>query len=76
MFAVFVCAFMEGMERNGVANSLIWLREKCIMCLSLELQQTECALMHSVNSLYVTANRGRILFVHGLISYRTPLLRN
>ncbi len=45
------------------------------MCLSLELQQTECALKHNVNNHYVRVDRGHILIVHGLISsYHTPLL--
>ncbi len=44
------------------------------MCLSLELQQTECALMHNVNNLYVTADRGHTLIVYLLIwSYCTCL---
>ncbi len=62
-------AFKGGMERNGVANSVIWLREKCFVSLSPELQQTECALMNNVNDLYVTANCGHILIIHGLISH-------
>ncbi len=41
---------MGGMERNGAANSVIWLREKCVVCLSLELQQIQ-ALTHDVNTL-------------------------
>ncbi len=65
---------MEGMERNGQANSVVWMREKCVMCLSLELQLIEYALTHNVNELYVTANREHILIVHGPISsYCTPL---
>ncbi len=59
---------MEGMERNRVADNAIWLREKCVVCLSLELQQTECALVHDVNDLYVMADRGHILIIYGLIS--------
>ncbi len=34
------------------ASSVIWLREKCVVCLSLELQQIECALMHDVGDLF------------------------
>ncbi len=65
---------MGGMEQNGAANSVIWLREKCVVCLSLELQQIECALTNDANDLYVTADRGHILIVHGLLSsYRTSL---
>ncbi len=40
-----VCVSMGDMERNRVTICVIWLREKCAVCLSLELQQTECALM-------------------------------
>ncbi len=51
------------------------LREKCVVCLSLELQQTECALTHDVDDLYVRVDHGHILIVHGLMSsYRTPLI--
>ncbi len=66
--------FMGGMEQSGAANSEIWLREKCLVFLSLELQQIECALTHAANRLCVTADRGHILIFHGLLSsYRTPL---
>ncbi len=72
---VYVCVFKRGMEQNGVEHSLIWLREKCIVCLSLELQQIECVMTYDANKLYVTADRGHILIVHGLISsYHTPLI--
>ncbi len=54
---------------------MIWLKEKCVVCLSLELQQIESALTHDVNNLYVMADRGYILIVHSLISsYGTLLL--
>ncbi len=43
--------FTGGMEQNRAGNSVIWLREKCVVCLSLELQQIECTLMHDVNDL-------------------------
>ncbi len=61
--------------RNGtqVAKSLIGLREKRVVCLSVELQQIECALMHDANELYVTADRGHILIVRGLMSHLTAL---
>ncbi len=62
------------MERNGAADRVIWLREEHVVCLSLELQQTECALMHDVNDLYEMGVSGHILIVDGLISsYPTPL---
>ncbi len=54
---VYVRAFVGGMELNRAANTVIWLREKCVVSLSLELQQIECALTHDVNVLYVTAYR-------------------
>ncbi len=69
-----VHVFMGGIEGNGVANSVIWLREESVGCLSLELQQIECPLMHDVNDLYVTANCGHILIVHGLILSNCILL--
>ncbi len=72
---VYVHVFMRGMDQNTEANSVIWLREKCIVCLSLELQQIECALTHSIYDLYVKADRGHILIAYDLISsYQTPLL--
>ncbi len=63
---------MGGMERNEVANSVIWLRKKQVV--SQSLQQTERVLMHEANDLNVMADCGHILIVHGLIpSYRTVL---
>ncbi len=65
---------MGGRERNGAANGVIWLREKCVVCLSLELQQIQ-ALTHNVNTLYVIADHGHIIIVHGLIpSHHQPLI--
>ncbi len=58
---------MRGMERNRVANSVILLREKWIVCLTLELQQIEFVLMHNLNSLYVThsnCSRSNIVISH------------
>ncbi len=53
-FAVFSsCACIygrNGTERNRAANSVIHLREKCLVCLSLELQHIECALTYDVNN--------------------------
>ncbi len=57
--SVYVRLFMGGMEQNGAADSVIWLREKCVLCLSVEVQQIEWALTHNANDLYV--NRGHIL---------------
>ncbi len=39
-----------------------------VVRLSLELQQTECALTHDVNDLYIMADRGHVLVIHSLIS--------
>ncbi len=65
---VYVRVFMGGTEQNGVANS------DFVVCLSLELQQIECVLMHDANNLYVTEDRGHIPIIHGLnSSYGTPL---
>ncbi len=73
-FAVFMCAYLS-VKRNGLANSVITLKYKCVVCLSLELQQIECALTHDVNDLYVTTDHGYIVIVYGVISsYRTPPL--
>ncbi len=78
MSAVFsLCACIYGKhatERSNLANSVIWLREKCAV-LSVELQQIECTLMDDLNNLYVNADRGHILiFLDLLSSYCTPLL--
>ncbi len=63
------------MVQSSKQASVIWLREKCVVCLSLELQRTEHALLHDVNDLYVPANHGHILITHSPIwSYRTPLI--
>ncbi len=67
--------FLGGMEENRVANSVIWLREKCVVYLSLELQQIECALAHGVNDLCVKANCEHFPIIYCLIlSYRTKLI--
>ncbi len=72
---VHVCVFVVGMKWNVAANSVIWLREKCVVSLSVKLQHTECALTHDVNDLNVMSHPGHILIVHGLISsFRTPLI--
>ncbi len=69
-----VRVFIGGIKQNGVANNVIWLREKCVESLSRELQQIECALTHNVNHLYVPADCGHILIIYRLMSsYRTPL---
>ncbi len=61
--------------QNEAAKNLIWLRGKMLLCLSVDLQQIECALTHNVNDLYVTVDHRHILIVHGLIpSFRTPLI--
>ncbi len=73
---LYVHVFMGAMERNGAANDscVIRSREKYVVCLNLELQQTECALTHNANDLYITEDRRHILIVRGLMSsYRTPL---
>ncbi len=50
------------------------VEEKSVTCLSLELQQIECALKHDANDIYVMVDCGHILIVHCLIlSYRTHL---
>ncbi len=46
--SVYVNVFMGGMRLNGVANSVIRLREKYDVCFSVELQQIECTLMDDV----------------------------
>ncbi len=53
---------MGRMERNGVANRVIWLRKKSVECVSLELQQIDCALTHDVDHLYVS-DCGHILII-------------
>ncbi len=63
------------MERNGVANTVIWLRKKCFASLNLELQQIECALRYDANDLYVMADSGQIPIVRSnIIISRTPNL--
>ncbi len=62
MVAVF-SSYVYIYERQAGANSVIKLIEKCIVGLSLELQQIECALTHNANDLYVTADRGHVLIV-------------
>ncbi len=55
MFAVFsLSACIYG--GHETEQSTKWC--DCVLCLSLELQQIEYALMHNVNDLYVTADRG------------------
>ncbi len=60
MSAVFsLCACIYGRhptERSNVANSGIRLREKCVVCLSVELQQIECALTDDVTRLVAVRN--------------------
>ncbi len=49
--------------------------EKNALCLTVEMQQIECASVHNVNHLYVMVDRGHILIVHGpTLLYCTPLL--
>ncbi len=71
MFAVFsqcACIYWEALEQNTIANSVIWMRENCVVCLSLELQQTECT------QTLCYLDHVHILIIHGLIqSYCTPL---
>ncbi len=56
-----------------MCNSVIRLKKKFVACLSLELQQIECALRHDANHLYVMADLGHIVIVHCLLSsYCTP----
>ncbi len=64
MYVSMLHVFMIGMEQND----LVEIKCVCVQYLSLELQQTECALMHDVNDLYVTADRGHTLIAHSLIS--------
>ncbi len=73
---VYVHVHMGGMEQNRAANIEIWLRE-IWRCVSKPRTATER--IHTdgqCNDLYVTADRGHILTVHGLMSsFRTRLAR-
>ncbi len=64
-FAVFSLS-VSIYRRHGTEQRSIWC--VFIVCLSLEMQQTECAQTHDANSLYVTADHGHILIIRGLIS--------
>ncbi len=60
MSAVFsLCACIYGRhttERSNIANTVMWLREKCVVCLSVELQQIECTLTDDVTRLVAVRN--------------------
>ncbi len=60
MSAVFsLCACIYGRhatERSNVAHSVIRMREKCVVCLSVKLQQIECTLTNDVMRLVAVRN--------------------
>ncbi len=58
VFSLCACIFeRHATERSNGANSLIRLREKCVVCLSVELQQIECTLTDDVTSLVAVRNK-------------------
>ncbi len=48
---------MGGIRLYGVAISVIQSREKCVVCLSVELQQIECTLTADVTRLVAVRNK-------------------
>ncbi len=57
---VSLCACIYGRhatEQSNVVNSLIQLREKHVVCLSVELQQIECTLTDDITHLVAVRNK-------------------
>ncbi len=52
----FMCVYLWEAERSNVANSVIRLREKRVVCPSVELQQLECTLTDDVTCLVAVRN--------------------
>ncbi len=57
--AQFMCNYLwrQTTERSNIVNSVIQLREKCVVCLSVELQQIECTLTDDVTRLVAVRNK-------------------
>ncbi len=66
----------HGTERRSKQCDLVERKMCCSLCLSPEVQQIECALMHNASDLSVTVDHEHILIVQGLISaHRTHACR-
>ncbi len=58
VFPLFTCIYWRHeTERSNVVNSLIQLRENCVVCLSVELQQIESTLTDDVTRLVAVRNK-------------------
>ncbi len=58
MFSLCACIYgRHATEQSNVATSVIRLREKRVVCLSVELQQIECTLTDDVTNLVAVRNK-------------------